>query len=84
MMFDLAMAAAPVTASLGHQRQHRIAKDLQYRVQTQMVGRLLRGADEAVKEISSTLAGVAAWNWPLQRRKVRCVCGNPVLKSRRA
>ena len=47
MLFDLAMAAAPVTASLGHQRQHRIAEDLQYRVQTQMVGRLLRGADES-------------------------------------
>ena len=64
MPFDLAMAAVPVTASLGHQHQCRMAKGLQYRVQTQMVGRLLRGADEAMKEISSTLAGVAARSWP--------------------
>ena len=57
MPFDLAMAAAPVTASLGHQPQCRMAEGLQYRVQTQMVGRLLRGAGEAVKGISCTLAG---------------------------
>jgi hypothetical protein len=75
MLFDQAMAAAPVTASLGHQYQHRLAEDRQYRVQMQMVGRLLRGAGEAVKEISSTLAGVAAWSWPF-RSVNRGVYGN--------
>ena len=49
MLFDLAMAAAPVTASPGHQHQYRLAEDRQYHVQAKMVGRLLRGAGEAVK-----------------------------------
>jgi len=73
MLFDLAMAAAPVTASPGHQHQYRLAEDRQYHVQAKMVGRLLRGAGEAVKGISSTLAGM-----PLQKRKLKgVVYGEP-------
>ena len=67
------MAAAPVTASPGHQHQYRLAEDRQYHVQAKMVGRLLRGAGEAVKGISSTLAGM-----PLQKRKLKgVVYGEP-------
>jgi hypothetical protein len=57
MLFDLAMAAAPVTASPGHQHQYHLAEDRH--VQAKMVGRLLRGAGEAVKGI------VAARSLPL-------------------
>jgi len=67
MLFDLAMAAAPVTAFPGHQHQYRLPEDHQFHVQAKMVGRLLRGAGEAVKGISSTLAGVAARSLPLQK-----------------
>jgi hypothetical protein len=57
MLFHLAMVAAPVTASLGHQHQYCLAEDRLYHVLAKMAGRLLRGADEAVKGISCTLAG---------------------------
>jgi hypothetical protein len=83
MLFEPAMAAAPVTASPGHQHQYRLAEDRHYPVQTQMVGRLLRGAGEAVNGISSTLAGVATRSWPLQKRKSRRV-RNLVMGSTRA
>jgi hypothetical protein len=49
MLFDLAMAATPVTASPGHQHQYCLAEDRLYHVQAKMVGRLLRGAGKAVK-----------------------------------